>query len=86
MGAAVGGIFLMQLLGVIVACAFAYFLWWLSDLGYEITWLLGFPLRLFAFIATIGAIGTILGAIIKLLVVIVATVIALTQTALGRSD
>jgi hypothetical protein len=60
-GAAFGGTVLLLLAGVVVSFIIAAFCWWVSDLGYEVSWVVGLPLRLIAFGFALGFFFTVIG-------------------------
>lgn len=83
-GAAIAGVGLINLLYVALMFAFAALLYWISDRAYEVSWVIGFPLRIIAFMSALGAFFALLGAVIKIVLMIGVAVWMMVQSALGR--
>ncbi len=82
-GAGVAGVSLVQVVGVAFAVLFAALVWWLSDLAYSMTWLLGFPLRLVAIVVGFGALFAVIGGALYIAGIIVFGLFAMAKGALG---
>jgi hypothetical protein len=81
LGALVAGLGLMQIISVVLAFLFVVLLYWVSDLAYDVHWIVGAPIRILAFIALIGALFAALGAVIKILMLILFGIIGLFKSA-----
>jgi len=82
-GAGVAGVSLVQVVGVAFAVLLAALVWWLSDLAYSMTWLLGFPLRLVAIVVGFGALFAVIGGALYIAGIIVFGLFAMAKGALG---
>ena len=65
-GAGVGVVLLIQLFQIGLIALYAALMWWISDLAYSVTWLFGFPIRLFAIVTSVMAFFAILGGIVQM--------------------
>lgn len=70
MGAGVGLSLVYILVGLVVAVLFASFMWWLSEQAYEVTWLLGFPIRIVAVLSAISVLFALIGAAFQVVFVL----------------
>ncbi len=76
----------MQFVGVVIAFAFAALLYWISDRAYDVSWVIGLPLRIFAFATAVGALFAVLGAALGLVGLVFAGLLNILKSAFGRSD
>jgi len=68
------GMIVLMLLGLTAYFAATAFVWWLSDLAYDIGWLLGLPIRLLGVFMFISFLFLVLGVLMQILAVIVVAV------------
>ena len=80
-GFAASGCLVISALSVVL---FAGLLYWISDLAYEIHWLVGFPIRLIAFAAAVGAAFTVIALVFQLLFLLGGIVVGVWRAMLGR--
>jgi hypothetical protein len=82
-----GGCLMAVLLtvGAFAVVLFAALIWWFSDVAYDIHWIIGFPIRLFALVVTFGAFMAVLTTAFQLFLLILAIGTMLVRIAFGRS-
>ncbi len=85
-GALIGGLGVLQFLGVAIAFAFAALMYWISDRAYDVSWVLGVPIRIVAFMTAVGAFFAVLAAVINVAAFVFVGVSELLRSAFGRRD
>lgn len=73
-----GGIvgFMSIVVGLVLSALIAALVWWVSELAYEVHWLLGAPVRIVAFILAVSVVLATIGTVLTVLLTLIAIAIA----------
>lgn len=68
--------FMSIVVGLVLSALIAVLVWWVSELAYEVHWVLGAPVRIVAFILVVSVVLATIGTALTVLLTLIAIVIA----------